>query len=193
MKHPRGFTLLEVLVVLTVLGLLLAGLSQGVHFGLLAWGTEVRLAGGNDDFNTLDATVRHLIEGANPGDDLDSAPFVGSIDELKCVTTLPSAADPTASRSMVASLLVDTDHRLVLRWRPYIHALRLHGPPPPTETELLRGVSRIELSYWRPRGGWISVWRSDVLPTLVRIRLRFPDGDPRHWPDIVAAPILDRP
>ena len=49
MKRPNGFTLLEILVALTVLGFLLAGLAQGVHFGLLAWGTEVRLAGGNDD------------------------------------------------------------------------------------------------------------------------------------------------
>lgn len=193
MKHPSGFTLLEVLVALTVLGFLLVGLSQGVHFGLLAWGTEVRLAGGNDDFNTLDTTVRHVIEGANPGDDLDPAPFVGSRNQLNCITTLPNAADPTASRSMVAALLVDADHRLVLRWRPYVHAVRLRPAPPPTETELLRGVSRIELSYWGSRGGWISAWRSADLPTLVRIRLHFPDGDPRHWPDIVAAPVLDRP
>ena len=41
--QPNGFTLLEVLVALTVLGFLLIGLAQGVHFGVLAWGTEVRL------------------------------------------------------------------------------------------------------------------------------------------------------
>ena len=33
----RGFTLLEVLAALAVLGLLLAGLAQGVQFGLRAW------------------------------------------------------------------------------------------------------------------------------------------------------------
>jgi general secretion pathway protein J len=193
MKHPGGFTLLEVLVALTVLGFLLLGLAQGVHFGMLAWGTEVRLTSGNDDFNTLDNTVRHVIEGANPGNDIDSAPFVGTGDRLDCITAMPNAHDPTAGRSMHVMLLVDGNHRLVLRWRPYLAAVRLTPAPPPTDSELLRGVSRIELSYWRPGGGWIGAWRSSDLPKLVRIRLHFPDGDPRHWPDIVAAPLLDRP
>jgi general secretion pathway protein J len=81
----------------------------------------------------------------------------------------------------------------MLRWRPYLRATRLRPLPPPNETELLRGVSRIELAFWRPGGGWVSTWRSPDLPALVRVRLDFPSGDPRHWPDIVASPALDRP
>ena len=38
-RPANGFTLLELLIALTVLGFLLAGLAQGVHFGLLAWRT----------------------------------------------------------------------------------------------------------------------------------------------------------
>jgi len=193
MTRANGFTLLEILVALTVLGFLLVGLAQGVHFGMLAWGTEVRLTSGNDDFNTLDNTVRNLIEGANPGNDVDPAPFVGSGDRLDCITAMPNAHDPITGRSMHVMLLVDGNHRLVLRWRPYLDAVRLTPAAPPTDSELLRGVSRIELSYWRPGAGWIGIWRSSDLPKLVRIRLHFPDGDPRHWPDIVAAPLLDRP
>jgi general secretion pathway protein J len=191
--RPDGFTLLELLVALTVLGLLLVGLTQGVHFGLLAWDTEARLSNGNDDFTTLDSTLRHLIEGADPGDDLDPAPFVGGRDRLDCITALPAAGDPTGVRRMQAVLLVDARHRLVLRWRPYLNAQRLGPTPTHTETELLRGVSRMELAFWRPGGGWASTWRLPDLPTLVRIRLEFPAGDARHWPDIVAAPLLDRP
>jgi general secretion pathway protein J len=193
MKDARGFTLLELLVALTVLGLLLVGLAQGMHFGLLAWGTQVRLSSGNDDFTTLDSTLRHLIEGADPGDDLDPAPFVGSSNRLDCVTALPSAGDPTGSRRMQAVLLVDAGHRLVLRWLPFLHARRVGPPPPSTETELLRGVAGMELAFWRPGGDWVSAWRLPNLPTLVRIRLKFSAGDGRHWPDIVAAPLLDPP
>jgi general secretion pathway protein J len=95
---------------------------------------------------------------------------------------------------MRATLKVDASHRLVLRWWPSLHARRLRPQPPaPTETELLRGVSRIELSFWRTGGNWVSSWQSADLPALVRVRLQFPRGDPRHWPDIVAAPRLDRP
>jgi general secretion pathway protein J len=192
-NRPNGFTLLELVVALTVLGFLLVGLAQGTRFGLLAWVTEARVTGSNDDFNTLDTTLRHVIEGADPGDDLDPAPFIGSRDNLDCITTLPSVAGSSPSRQMRAVLMVDAAHRLVLRWRPYVHATRLGPPVASTETELLRGVSRIELSFWRSGGNWVDTWRAPDLPTLVRIRLLFPAGDTRHWPDIVAAPALDRP
>jgi general secretion pathway protein J len=190
---PNGFTLLELLVALTVLGFLLVGLAQGVHFGLLAWGTQVRQTSASDDFNTLDSSLRHLIEDADPGDDLDPAPFAGSSESLECVTALPAAGDPTGIRRMRAVLLVDAQHRLVLRWTPYLHAKRVGPAPMPTQTELLRGVSHMELAFWLAGRGWVSAWRSPDLPRLVRIRLQFPTGDTRHWPDIVAAPLLDRP
>jgi len=189
--HPSGFTLLELLVALTVLSFVVVGLAQGFHFGLLAWSAEVRLTSGNDELDTLDRTLRHVIESADPGDDVDPAPFVGARDHLDCITALPNSG-PTYSRRMQATLLVDAHHRLVLRWRPYMHAMRLRPPQRPTDTELLRGVSRIELAFWRPSTGWVSTWRLPELPWLVRVRLLFESGDQRHWPDIVAAPMLDR-
>ncbi len=191
-EPPNGFTLLELLVALTVLGFLSVGLAHGMHFGLIAWGTETRLINSNDGFTTLGDTVRHIVEGADPGDDTDPAPFTGNQDRLQCITALPSATTATAARRMQATLLVDEGHRLLLRWRPYVHAVRIGPPSPLTETELLTGVSRIQLAYWRPGSGWLSTWRAPDLPTLVRIRVLFPIGDRRHVPDIVAAPALDR-
>lgn len=185
-RRTSGFTLLELLVALTVLGFLLAGLAQGVHFGQLAWASEGHLSRDNDEFDAVDNTLRHLIEAMDPGDDTDPAPFVGNGNSLSCITKLPPV------QRIQATLLVDNHHRLVLRWRPYLRAMRLGPPPPPTDTELLRGVSRIELAFWHG-GSWVQDWHSTDLPTLVRIRLVFPASDPRHWPDIVAAPLLDRP
>ncbi|HEY2226284.1 MAG TPA: prepilin-type N-terminal cleavage/methylation domain-containing protein [Xanthobacteraceae bacterium] len=189
----RGFTLLEVLVALTVLGFVFAGLAQGVQFGLLAGATEARLTGGNDDFDVVDNALRHLVEAAYPGDDGEPAPFAAAGDRLDWVTSLPDAVGATAGRHMQATLLVDAGHRLVLRWRPFARARSLRAPPAPIETELLRGVARMELAFWRPGGGWVSAWRARDLPTLVRVRLQFPRGDARQWPAIVAAPRLDRP
>jgi general secretion pathway protein J len=191
--NANGFTLLEVLIALTVLGFLFAGLAQGVHFGLLAWATEDHLTGGNDDFNVLDNTLRHLIEVADPGDDLDAAPFTANRERLDCITLLPNADRETPGRRIRATLLVDANHRLMLRWQPAARATRLRGPPQSTDTELLRGVSRIELAFWRPGGAWVSTWRSPDLPALVRVSLHFLPGDQRRWPDIVAAPMLGRP
>jgi len=191
--QANGFTLLELLVALTVLGFLFVGLAQGMHFGLLAWGTEARLTRNTDGFSNVDDVLRHIIEGADPGTDIDPAPFIGSRGELDCITELPSAVTATPNRRMRVMVRVDPDHRLMLRWRPYVHAIAIGSAPAPTETELLRGVSQIELAFWQPSSGWVGAWRSPDLPRLVRIRLLFPAGDPRHWPDIVAAPQLDRP
>jgi len=193
-RHPSGFTLIEVVIALTVLGFLFVGLAQGVRFGLAAWSAETRRTVGEDDFRALDNTLRHVIEGIDPGDDLNPARLVATSDSMDCITLLPYASSATPSHQMRATLKVDASHRLVLRWWPSLHARRLPPQPPaPTETELLRGVSRIELSFWRTGGNWVSSWQSADLPALVRVRLQFPRGDPRHWPDIVAAPRLDRP
>jgi len=189
----RGFTLLEVLVALTVLGFIVVGLAQGMRFGLLAWSAETRLSAGNADLETVDTTLRHLIEGAAPGGDLDPAPFVGSSDRLGWITALPSAAGPSPHRRMQAILMVDAHHRLVLRWRPYFHATPLRPPAGPTDTELLDNVARVRIAYWRPGGDWLNAWNASDLPTLVRLRVEFVHGDRRQWPDIVAATRLDRP
>jgi hypothetical protein len=66
-------------------------------------------------------------------------------------------------------------------------------PPQFTETELLGGVASMELSFWAPGDGWITTWKAPELPALVRIRLELTDPTQRRWPDIVAAPDLDRP
>ena len=91
-----------------------------------------------------------------------------------------------------ASLGVDVHQRLVLRWRPY-----LRTPRPPDagyhEIELLGGVAGMQLDYWGSETGWVSDWRADDIPPLVRIRLTFTRPGQRPWPDIVVAPEFDRP
>ncbi len=188
-----GFSLLEMLVALTVLGFILVGLAQGMHFGLLAWSTETRLSAGNTDLETVDTTLRQLIEGAAPGDDLDPAPFIGSRERLGCITALPDLAGPTLHRRIQAIIMVDAHHRLVLRWRPYVHATPLKPLPAPTDNVLLNNVAQLHIAYWQPGGGWLDAWRSSDLPALVRVHVAFVSGDPRRWPDIVAATRLDRP
>ena len=189
--HARpsgGFTLLEVLVALVVIGLVVVGLTQGIHFGLLAWNTEARVTDRSNGFSAVDTLLRHIVETADPGDAADAAPFLGSPAQVECITVLPGAG-PGLSQVL---LQVDADHRLVIRWRPYVHGIRLKPPVPLTETRVISGVSRLELSFWRSGGGWVNTWQSPDLPTLVRFRLVFAAGQERHWPDIIAAPLLSR-
>jgi general secretion pathway protein J len=90
-------------------------------------------------------------------------------------------------------LLVDQQHRLVLRWTPSPHVVPL-VPVVSNETILFTGVDRLAISYKSaaPAAAWQTEWQSPIPPSLVRIRIGFSRSDARRWPDIVAAPMRER-
>ena len=187
----NGFTLLEILVALLVLGLVAGGLGQGLRSGFQAWDRAAAIAGRSDALDAVDRTLRQLVAQARPGSDAAAAPFVGASDRLAFVTALPDLPGRPA-QPVEAQLTVDARHRLVLRTRPYVHAKR-RDPPPFAETELLGGVSRLDLAFWHAETGWTANWAAPGLPTLLRISLGAAAPGERRWPDIVVAPGLDRP
>lgn len=197
MRQPdgeAGFTLLEILVALAVLGFLVLGLAQGARFGLGAWDVQSRLTGATVDLDAVDRTLRRMVEQILPTSDSRMPTLRGTSAGFECVTELPLAAAALPSRRAVVALGVDRARRLVLRWRPYRHARQLGPAPVPEESELLRGVERLEIAYWSAAGGvWLNSWARAEPPDLLRIRLVFPRGDRRRWPDIIAAPMRERP
>jgi general secretion pathway protein J len=178
-----------------VLGFLVIGLAQGVRFGLAAWDAQARLAGAYGDLDVVDRALRRLVEQIVPTDEAAVPAIRGTAAGFECVTELPAAAGALPSRRVVAAVGVDRSGRLVLRWAPHPHARRIGPPPALQEAELLRGVDRLELAYWSTAAGsaWLSTWNRAEAPDLVRVRLVFPRGDRRRWPDIVAAPARERP
>ena len=186
----NGFTLVEVLAALVVLGLVLAGLGQGIRFGLLAWSSATMATSAGNELDATDRTLRHLIARMHPGNIAQPAPYIAAPGSLAFVSALPDLVGAAATR-VEAVLLVDVRQRLVLRWRPFVNARRLREQPF-TEVELLPGVAGMELAFWRPETGWSDASARPDLPALIRIRLSFNDPA-RRWPELVMAPGLDRP
>jgi general secretion pathway protein J len=62
---------------------------------------------------------------------------------------------------------------------------------------LMRGVQALDLAYFGLQApnktpAWTDTWYEEsVLPSLVRIRLAFPAGDRRRWPDLIVHPQAD--
>lgn len=197
MRADRGFTLLEILIALVVLGFVLVMLTQGVQFGLQAWRAQARAMAERGDLDTVDRTLHTLIARMDPGDASGETRIRGDANSLSFTTDLPLATGLHVTRQADVSLVVDGAHRLVLLWLPHFRVW--FGPPRvPERATLLEGVDRLAISYWQPAspgkpGGWLEAWTARDPPALVRIRIIFPPRSPRHWPDLVAQPMRERP
>ncbi len=181
MRARAGFTLLEILVVLVVLGMLMAALAGGIDFGVRSWQGQSRIVDRSADLETADEALRRLIAQAAPGLDTARADLAGDAHRLSFTTRLPDGAG--GERAVSVSLGVE-GHRLVLAWSPASNARPLGPAPAPRQDVLLNNVARLDVSYEGP-AGWVQAWSGTTLPTLVRLRLGFAD---RSWPDIVVAP-----
>lgn len=191
-----GFTLLEVLVALVVLGLLVVGLNQGVRTGLAFRQAQDRHL---SDTAELDATMRLLrtiltrlpvaADGSRLLAPAGSDGMNGGPDRVSFVGNLPTGLGSIRRAEMTLHL---RNRQLVLSWAPHRHVAAAAAPPP-TDTVLLHGVERLELAYWGLAGagednGWQERWDGTVAPELIRVRLAFPPGDLRRWPDLITAP-----
>jgi len=196
--NERGFTLLELLVTLVVFGLLMVTLTQGIRVGLRAWALEGQMGLGASGLETTDRALRQLIGRASPGEirSRDGA-LTGTAHALSFVTTLPKGFSASVTHEADVSLLVTEGHRLELLWRPHYRRW-IVPPPPPSAITLLDDVERLDLAFWQPapapqQGRWLGAWTAHELPPLVRLRITFPPGNARHWPDIVIAPMRELP
>lgn len=195
MRRDAGFTLLEILVALVVLGFLMAGLSQGVRFGLQAWDVQTRKIAVGGDMDSVDRALRRLIEDADPGEPTQDPTFIGNPHTLSLVSRLPLAASGGPTRDVRIGIGTDGGHRLVLRAVAQPHAELLGRSPGAVQTVLLDNVDHVDFAYWKggAKGGWVTAWADSDLPGLVRISIAFRRGDRRHWPDLLAAPMKVRP
>lgn len=188
-----GFTLLETLVALVVLGMLIGGLTQGIRFGIEAWQAQKRGLAARGDLHGTDTLLRHLVARMNPGGVSGQAPtIVGTARRLTFTTILPQPADVVTTHEADVTLMVDDAHRLQLLWLTHDRH-RAGPPPPPARATLLDEVDHLEIAYWKDaRSGWSSTWTGPARPRLVRIGIAFTGASGRRAPAIVVAPMRDR-
>lgn len=195
--RQSGFTLLELLVALVVLGLLVVGLTQGVRAGLTMWGAQTRRIGETGELDAGARALRVLLAGISvpPAGVVGrgaagTTKLEGHSDSLAFVGDLPTGLGTTRRADITLELVQE---RLVLRWTPHRHELTTAPAPEPIETELIRGVAHLDFAYWGSPSAdqpasWQAQWDGFNIPNLIRVRLVFAKGDRRRWPDLIAAP-----
>src|SRR6202012_4375670 len=112
-RRPTGFTLLEVLATLVVLGLIIVLLSHSVDFALGSWQRQAVELKTHDETEPVDRALPRLIERMDPGDAGWPPVLEGRAPALRFATEMP---DVPAGEAEV-TVGTDRSHRLVLTWR----------------------------------------------------------------------------
>ena len=193
-RRADGFTLMETLVSLIVLGFIIGGLAQGMRFGMNVWDRQVRVIDRDSALDATDRILRMLLARMAPGDDPHVPAIVGGAGRLSFTAELPVNAPSSPTRLADLTLDENQDGALVLHWTPHLHAHRL-APPVVRQTVLLVGVKQLRFAYFRPQtahgaAGWVTSWQSADPPDLVRVHIGFRDPS-RHWPDLIVAPMCE--
>ena len=125
-----GFTLLEILVALTVLGFLFVMLTQGARVGAELWHAQARRSAATADLDPA-ARVLRTIFTTIPAEPAGLATpvaiaFKGRSDHLVLVGELPTGS---GSSRRVEMTIAQRGGRLVIAWVPYRREPEAEAPP----------------------------------------------------------------
>ncbi len=200
-RRDRGFTLVELIVAMTLFGLLITMLYGGLRFGARAWEASEEGLDETARLQVVQEFIRRELsqaypvsssEGAEPGD----GSFAGGPEALAFVGLMPGHLGRGGFSHLRFFLANDGDNkRLVLAWRPFDpDPGRLEDETDDAQTVLLRGLADAEFSYFGTVDPgeppeWQEQWEgADRFPLLVRLRLTFVRESTMHWPELVIAP-----
>jgi general secretion pathway protein J len=184
-----GFTLVEVLVALTLLSLLGVMLSDGLRFGVRAWERTREVSSSVGDIAATQTFLRRRLEGPTRPDRFEGEPEWLRFEALWMADLGAGAFHRFAIRHDAEAA---EGGALVLSWSPAEAAgsavSALSGA-----RVLLGGVDAMAIRYFgaleddaAPR--WRDTWPPDTArPALVHIDVRFADPR-RRWPPLIVRP-----
>lgn len=193
LTDQAGLTLLELLVALALLALLFGLLQQGFTLGHRVWErSTVRAAAALDEVEAVQALLRERLGGINAAWTFTNdgqVSFEGDAAGLAFDARAPQVLGP--SSFLRYALGANAEGELELAWRPDTDR---RPNAPWTRTALMGGIAGIEIAYFgQTRTDVVPRWREDWRgqprpPRRLRIRILFPPGDPRLWPELVVEP-----
>jgi general secretion pathway protein J len=195
-----GFTLVELLIALTLVGLLTTLIFGGLRLAAQAWSRVDNRADDAADLRAVADVLRHALGAAYPayasGDPSDrSIAFAGEADTVAFVAPLPDAIGagiPARLRFFVAA--EGRSPTLVLGWRFDLPAADGGGPLPERRLDLLGHVQEVRIAYFGADAAgnaphWQSTWTGrDRLPDLIRVRIERDRASLPDWPSLTAEP-----
>tara|TARA_R110002049_G_scaffold17416_24_gene67836 strand:+ start:462 stop:1118 length:657 start_codon:yes stop_codon:yes gene_type:complete len=196
----RGFTLIEVVVALSMLSILMVGLIGAlVTFGNTGSRLEQR-ALESDDVRLVHAFLRQSLAAASAQqqvreeDQALTVGFVGGEQQLEWVGLMPARHGAGGLYKLRLRLApgVDDEEMLMLDYRPYLGQEDTGDWSTGRSHELIDGQLLLAFSYMRAgTDAWQSYWDDPaVLPELVRMEL---ERNGERWPDFAVRVLAAEP
>lgn len=195
----RGMTLIEVLVALALLSLLSVGLTTAFRTGHRGYERILKMDRAFTDVVTAQRFLRGAMESAYPfqPDAASAQPprgIEGTSDRVSITAVQGYGQAAAGYRRYTFALVTNEGGRsdLVATSRVDRNGAEEADTSAKSRPEtIVSGVAGVEWGYFDATpvtGGWRSSWSERRPPALVRVRVSFPRGDSRVWPDLIVAP-----
>ena len=197
-QPDSGFTLIEVLVAITLLAVVMTVLVGGLRFSARSWSVGLERSEEADEYRAAHRLLRQVLEPSLPeAVSIGGRPafaFSGRSSDLRFVSHLPESAGVQHPQVIYLRQTAneDGDKELEMAWAPFGgYDAELPEPAKDQRVTLLSGLSSVAFSYIVTErssdgGRWADTWASsNDLPSLVRIRLAKANGAETTWPDII--------
>lgn len=192
----RGFTLIEVLIAMTLLSVMVVLLFSSMRISAVSWVKgEDKITQVNDVAVVYQFFQHHFTEARPLWDDFSSEykllAFQGDSQKLQFVSAFPASAKKSGLQLFSIRLANDGDEKiLMVSIKPFYPAAE--GEEWRTEeVTLLRHVSNFSLYYFQqdenePDGMWLDSWLEiETHPKLVKVIIERDDGS--YWPEMIFA------
>ncbi|MGI9499845.1 MAG: prepilin-type N-terminal cleavage/methylation domain-containing protein [Geminicoccaceae bacterium] len=204
-RDQRGFTLMELLVALTLLGMLMAAMFGGVRLGTRVWQVSDEQQEVHGRTEAVHRFLEKRLEEAQPlalGTERDRTEpvFSGERHRLTLASSMPASLGPGIFLLDLELERQEGNERLrdlVVSWRPLTTPGAAGTVDDRGERVLIEGIADMVIGYFGawdggPARGWHDQWREDeFLPELIRLELQFPPDDPRQWLPLTVSPMID--
>jgi len=198
LRDQAGFTLVEALVAVTLLSLLSIALTVSLRFGVDAWARGSAHSDQLSRTTVVQGLLRRMVGEAYPyflSND-PTRPYVDFEGTSESLTLLASAPIVLGGigRSRFTLSIAKHDGLSDLLMTSQAELADADAPSKVEKKTLLAGSAFTEFAYFgklrsEASAQWHDRWTGQsALPQLLRIQVRFPEGDSRLWPDLVIAP-----
>ncbi|MBF0310864.1 MAG: prepilin-type N-terminal cleavage/methylation domain-containing protein [Magnetococcales bacterium] len=198
-ESPQGFSLLELLVAITIVGLMASFMYVDLRFSLGAWKAGEERLNQMGQISSIQEFLRSRLEKTYPQWTINekeegSVAFQGRSHRLTFIAPMQTYLGKAPFYDLSLGVIEVKPGRrdLEFLWKPIL-PLADEEERKPEKAVLLHNIADVEFRYFGLKNVdtepvWLEEWEGKTkLPFLTSVTVHFPAGDERIWPVLTVA------